>query len=385
MSAVAQIFYNLKGDKVIWLIITFLGCMSMLAVYSATTGMAHKYHGGNTEFYLIQQGVFLSLGAFVVFFCSKLDYRIYAKVAPYLLLLTVPLLIYTVGFGAQINDARRWIQLPFTDFTFQTSDMAKLALVLFIARGISRRQENIKDLKGAFLPIIIPVLVICGLIAPADLSTAALLFLTSLMMMFIGRMSMKYIIILLFLGLFAFGLLALLGTIFPDFIRVETWQTRFHEFFFNSDGGYQIQQSKMAIANGEFFGLGLGGSIQKSFLPSPYADFIYAIICEEAGMLWGFIIIFLYLGLLYRCTKLVTRCDKPFAAIVAMGLCLSIVIQAFANIAVSVHLLPVTGLTLPLLSMGGTSLIFTCISCGIILSVSRYVEEHNVETKKVRA
>lgn len=381
MSAVAQFYGSLKGDKVIWLIITVLGLFSMLAVYSAVGSMAYRYRGGNTESYIFQHFIFIMLGMLVMYMCYKLNYMYYAKLAPVLLVVTVPLLFYTIFFGAEINEARRWIQLPFTDFTFQTSDLAKLTLIIFIARSISKRQENIKDLKGAFLPLIIPVIVICGLIAPADFSTAALLFVTSIMMMFIGRVSLKYIIALFVLGLFAFALIAMLGTIFPDFIRVETWQMRIHEFLFNTDGGYQIQQSKMAIANGGIFGTGFGGSIQRNFLPSPYADFIYAIICEETGLVGGIFVILLYFGLLFRCTKLVTQSPKTFGSILAMGLCLNIVIQAFANIAVSIHLVPVTGLTLPLVSMGGTSLLFTLISCGIILSVSRYVEGHLMTAK----
>jgi cell division protein FtsW len=385
MSAVAQFYSSLKGDKAIWLIITVLGLFSMLAVYSAVGSMAYRYRGGDTESYIIQHFIFIALGGLVMYMCYKLNYMYYAKLAPILLIVTLPLLIYTIFFGAEINEARRWIQLPFTDFTFQTSDLAKLTLIIFIAKSISNRQENIKDLKAAFLPLIIPVILICGLIAPADFSTAALLFTTSIMMMFIGRVSLKYIIALLVLGVMAFSVIALLGTIFPDFIRVETWQMRIHEFLFNSDGGYQIQQSKMAIANGGIFGLGLGGSIQRNFLPSPYADFIYAIICEETGLVGGITMILLYLGLLFRCTKLVTNSPKTFGSILAMGLCLNIVIQAFANIAVSIHLVPVTGLTLPLVSMGGTSLLFTLISCGIILSVSSYVDDHVNEKKLKKA
>ncbi len=381
MSRVAQFYNTLRGDKVIWLIITLLALFSMLAVYSAVGSMAYRYNGGNTERYIFQHFIFLSFGALVMYMCYRVNYMYYAKLAPILLILTIPLLVYTIFFGAEINEARRWIQLPFTDFTFQTSDLAKLTLIIFVAKSISKRQENIKDLKGAFLPLIIPVVVICALIAPADFSTAALLFMTSLMMMFIGRVSLKYIAALLVLGVIAFGLIVALGTIFPDFVRVETWQMRIHEFFYNTDGGYQIQQSKMAIANGEIFGLGLGGSIQRNFLPSPYADFIYAIICEETGLVGGITMILLYFGLLFRCTKLVTQSPKTFGSILAMGLCLNIVIQAFANIAVSIHLVPVTGLTLPLVSMGGTSLLFTLISCGIILSVSKYVDSHIAKQK----
>jgi cell division protein FtsW len=287
------------------------------------------------------------------------------------------MLIFTLGFTDDVNDAKRWITIPFIDKTFQTSDLAKLALIIYVARSLAIKQEYIKDFKSAFVPLIIPVVLVCILIAPADLSTAALLFVTCLLMMIIGRVSIKYVILLTLIGIAALSLLVLLGTVFPDFIRVETWVSRVNGFLFNTADNWQVNQSKIAIANGGILGVGPGASMQRNFLPLPYADFIYAIICEEYG-LWGAgMIILLYLTLLFRCIKMITRCPKTFGSILAIGLCLSIVLQAFANMAVSVNLLPVTGLTLPLISMGGTSILFTCISLGIILSVSKYVEEYS--------
>jgi cell division protein FtsW len=194
---------------------------------------------------------------------------------------------------------------------------------------------------------------------------------------------LKYIGLLVLMGILVLAMLVILGALFPEFVRVETWISRINDFLYNSEGGYQIQQAKIAIADGELFGVGPGNSVQRNYLPFPYADFIYAIICEEYGLVGGFFIILLYLVLFFRCTAIVTKCPKAFGAILAMGLCLNIVIQAFANIAVSVHLVPVTGLTLPLVSMGGTSLVFTCISFGIILSVSRYIEQASREAGKV--
>ena len=220
-----------------------------------------------------------------------------------------------------------------------------------------------------------PVVIICLLIAPEDLSTAALLFVTCLLMMFIGRISFKFVFLLIIMGIIGLSILVMIGSVFPDLVRVDTWISRINDFIYNTDGGYQLQQSKIAIASGEITGVGPGNSMQRNFLPFAYADFIYAIIVEEYGLIGGFTILGLYSWLLFRCTRIVTRCPKTFGAILAMGLCLNIVIQAFANIAVSVQLVPATGLTLPLVSMGGTSILFTCISLGIILSVSRYVEE----------
>lgn len=365
----------------IWLIISFLSVFSILAVYSAVGSHAYRYNGGNTEYYLIKQIVFVGIGMLCLYKAYTLHYLQYSKWAPILLLIAIPLLAYTLLFGTEMHDAKRWISIPWIGTSFQTSDFAKMALIIFLARSISRKQENIKDLKSAFVPLIIPVMIVCGLIMPADLSTAGLLFFTCLLMMIIGRVQLKYIFLLIFIGLAVFSFIILIGSLFPETTRIATWVSRITEFISSSDGGYQVQQSKIAIAEGGWFGVMPGNSVQRNYLPFAYADFIYAIICEEYGLIGGLLILALYLMLLVRCTKMVTQCPRAFGAILAMGLCLNIVVQAFANIAVSVNLVPVTGLTLPLVSMGGTSLVMTCISLGIILSVSRYVE--NARLQKV--
>ncbi len=361
----------------IWFSVILLCICSLLAVYSAVGQEAYASRGGNTEYYLVKQFVLLSAGLVFMYFSYRFNYMSYSKIAPLLLLISVPMLMFTLGFGTDLNEAKRWIKIPLINQSFQTSDFAKLALIIFISRSIAKKQDVIKDFKSAFVPLIIPVVVVCMLIAPADLSTAALLFVTCILMMIIGRVSLKYVILLSLIGVAALSLLVLLGTVFPDFIRVETWTSRINDFLFNTGDQWQIGQSKIAIANGGILGVGPGASMQRNFLPLPYADFIYAIICEEYGLLGAGAIITLYLTLLYRCIKMITRCPKTFGSILAIGLCLSIVIQAFANMAVSVNLLPVTGLTLPLISMGGTSILFTCVSLGIILSVSKYVEEYS--------
>jgi cell division protein FtsW len=312
----------------------------------------------------------------------RLHYMVYAKLAPILMVIAVPLLVYTALFGDRINEASRWIKIPILDLTFQTSDFAKIALILFVARSLAIRQDYIKDFKGAFVPVIAPVILFCALIAPSNLSTAALLFTTCFLMMFIGRISLKYVFLLMILGAVVFGGIFIIGQYFPDYFRVETWISRIKDFVY-SDGGFQIQQSKIAIAEGGMFGLGPGNSIQRNVLPYAYADFIYAIICEEYGFIGGMITLLIYLWLLIRSVSLVTRCPKTFGAMLAMGLTLNIVITAFANIAVSVKLVPATGLTLPMISMGGTSFLLTCASFGIILSVSRYVEQAFEEKKQL--
>ena len=383
MYKAIHIAKNLKGDRGIWVIVALLCLASVLAVYSSTGTIAFKYNGGHAEIHLIKHTVIAMVGILLCYMCYSTHYSVYSKIAPILLVASVPLLLYTMFFGPEINDARRWISIPGIGLSFQTSDIAAIALIMYIARSLSMKQEVIKDFKSAFLPLMVPVIVICGLIAPNNLSTALLLFLTSMTLMFIGRVHMKYIFLLVGLGVVALGALVLLGQIFPEAVRVETWTSRVGEFFNDSDGGYQIQQAKIAIADGGWFGVGPGLSTQRNYLPYSYADFIYAIICEEYGLIGGLIIIFLFLLLFIKCTSIVTRSPKTFGALLAMGLCLNIVIQAFANIAVSVNLVPVTGLTLPLVSKGGTSMLITCMAFGMILSVSRFIEQAASDVGKV--
>lgn len=374
MSVFARISSELQGDRSIWAVLSILAVFSLLVVYSSTGTLAYQKSGGHTEIFLIRQTVFVFGGLLITYLCHTFNYMRFHRAAPYLFFLTLPLLIYTLFFGANINDARRWIQIPFTGLTFQTSDFAKLALVIYIARSISAKQDYIKDWKSAFIPIIVPVLIVCGLIAPADLSTAVLLFFTCLMMMFVGRVDVRFILALLILGLMVFAMLIFTADAFPGFIRVETWSERIRDFVTNPDGGYQVQQAKIAIANGEWFGVGPGNSIQRNYLPSPYSDFIYAILCEEYGIIGGAIVISMYIVLFFRITRLVTKSSKAFGAMVALGLGIMLITQAFVNISTALHLIPVAGVTLPMVSRGGTSTLFTCIAFGIILSVSRFVE-----------
>jgi len=376
-----RVFQELKGDIVIWLIVSFLAAFSLMAVYSSTESLAYKFHGGNTEYYLIKHLMILIGGFALTYACHQLYYMKYSKVAPILIILSIPLLLLTLIYGQEYNDARRWLAVPGLGITMQSSDFAKLALIIYVARTIAFKQEVIKDFRGAFLPIIVPILIVCALIAPADLSSAVILFLTCLTMMFIGRIDLKYITVLIVLGIFVLAIIIAIGFVFEDAVRVSTWASRINAFFNDAEGGYQIQQAQVAIAEGGWFGVGPGQSTQNNYLPSAYADFIYALICEEYGLLGGAFVVLLYLALVFRCIRLVTRSPKTFGAMLAMGLCLSLVFQAFAHIAVSVHLVPATGLTLPLVSMGGTSILFTCISFGMILSVSKYIERLSEETQ----
>ena len=234
MTNVIQLYQNLKGDKIVWLIVALLSIFSLLSVYSSAGSMAFKIRQGNTEYYLIQQFVFIACGLVLTWLCYRLDYVKYARIAPYLIFAAVPLLIYTMFFGTEMNEARRWITIPWIDKTFQTSDFAELALILFVSRSLATKQEYIKDFKSAFVPIILPVIVICGLIAPANLSTAALLFMTSLTLMFVGRISLKYVMILVVSGLLVGFSIYKIGLSHPELIRSKTWEDKdknIHEFF----------------------------------------------------------------------------------------------------------------------------------------------------------
>jgi cell division protein FtsW len=366
---------RLKGDRVIWFIVALLCLFSILSVYSSTKTLAYRVKGGDTEFYLLKQLIMIGGGLALMYIAHLVNYMNYAKLSRVALYATVPLLVVTM-FSGRINDAARWVQLPGLDLTFQTSDLAKLALVLFVARQLSLTQESIKENSRDFWQIFLPVLGVCALIAPSNLSTAAILFLTSVMLMFIGRVAMRNLWYTLLIALGFFAVLVLLGNAFPDYIRLETWASRVQDFLYgtNVENMRQIEGAKIAIAKGGFFGVGPGNGTQANYVVHAYSDFIYCIIIEEFGLLGGLVILLLYLGLLFRAVRMVTRNPKAFGAMLALGLSLMLVLQALAHMAVNVNLVPVTGQTLPLISLGGTSLILTCLSLGIILSVSKHLE-----------
>ncbi len=367
-----RIINKTKGDRWIWLIVILLSVWSLLAVYSATGTLAYK-KGVGSEQYLIKHLVMIIGGLALMYFSHLLDYRYYAGISKILMVITIPLLLYTLIFGANVNDASRWVTIPIINQTFQTSDLAKLALITFLARTLTKKQENIKDVKKAFLPIMGSVCAVFILIALANLSTALMLFGVSILLLIMGRISIKQIAIVCLAGLILLTGVVLLGP------RRKTYVSRIEAFMHpekvNPDKSFQSNQSKIAIATGGIFGKGPGNSVQRNFLPHPYSDFVYALIIEEYGLIGGVLLIILYLIFLYRCILIVTQSPKAFGALLAAGLSFSLTIQAFANMAVAVGLGPVTGVPLPLVSMGGTSILFTSVAFGIILSVSRDIDE----------
>lgn len=386
-----------KGDKVIWALVVLLALVSLLAVYSATGSLAYKNYRGNTEIYLFKQIAFILVGIMVIYFAHLVNYTFYSKAATWVYLLTLPLLVYTLFFGVTMNEGSRWIRLPLINMTMQTSDLARLALFMYLARLLSRKQDVIKDFRKGYLPVILPVAVTCALIAPANLSTALLLGASCLMLLFIGRVSTKHILTTILIALVPLLFLITAAVVRHGkekneeaFVvkrssstltgRVDTWIGRVESFIYGSkddadNDAYQVNMAKIAIARGGMFGLGPGNSPTRDYLPQAYNDFIYAIIIEEYGLMGGAFIMFIYLVFLYRCIRIYKRCPYAFGAFLALGLSFTLAIQAVANMAVTVNLFPVTGVTLPLVSMGGTSFIFTCLAIGIILSVARNVEQ----------
>ena len=375
----AHIKEGIKGDRFLWTIIILLSLCSLLAVYSASISLT-KYNSDNTLFFLFKHVPFILGGLVLAWIVSQVQYSEFSRLAPVLLIIAVILLVWAMFFGVNVNQAKRWIQVPFLDITFQVSDFAKIALICYVARSISAKQDYIKSFKTAFVPIMLPVLVVCGLIAPSNFSTSALLFVCCIMMLFVGRVSIKYILILGLFGILMFAFLIFIGQFLPDSIRVSTWISRINEFIYVEEGGYQVQQAKIAIARGGLFGQGPGKSMLRNFIPYSYADFIYAIICEEWGILLGGIgLIVIYLMLLGHCVSVVTKTPKAFGAMLTIGIGFNIVMQAFANMGVSLGVVPVTGLTLPFVSMGGTSLLFTSIAFGMIISVSKNINALKLE------
>ncbi|HEX7367003.1 MAG TPA: FtsW/RodA/SpoVE family cell cycle protein [Pelobium sp.] len=367
-----------KGDRWIWIIIILLSIISVLAVYSATGTLAYKRGVDATSLLLTKHFLYIVLGFVMIYFAHLLDYRYYAGISKVLMVITIPLLVYTLVFGSHVNDASRWIAIPGTGLTFQTSDLAKLALITYLARTLTKHQTHIKDFRSTVLWLLMPMGAVFILIAYANLSTAMMLAGVGVLILLIGRVSFKQITVV---GAGLMILLLIVVFLGPRRgVYISRVKSYLHPEMQNSDKTFQQNQAKIAVASGGIFGKGPGNSTQRNFLPHPYSDFIFAIIVEEYGMFGGFIIILLYVILMYRIIKIVTQAPKAFGALLAAGLGFSLTIQALANMAVAVNLFPVTGVPLPLVSMGGTSILFTSIAFGIILSVSKDIEEHKAQS-----
>jgi len=377
MKNVLQLF---GGDRVIWILIVILTIYSGLAVASSVVSLA--YQDGNVAIHILRHSSFLLIGWFIIYVVHLIPFRWYAVFAQLLVVIAAGLLVLTLIVGEQVNQAARWLTVPGTGVSFQTSDFAKLALIVFVARYLSRNQSEIMNFKKGFLPVLIWIILICGLILPANLSTAAILFLTCAVLLYIGRVRVIYLLGLLAIGISFVLIFFVIAKNSPDQSRAGTWQNRVMSYVNPGEGdNFQTDKAKIAIANGGIFGKFAGHSTQRHSLPQAYSDFIFAIIIEEYGFLFGALpLTFVYLIFLYRAGIIVRKCDRTFPAFLAIGLTLGIVIQAFVNMGVAAGLIPVTGQPLPWISRGGTSILFTSLAFGILLGISRSVENTDEET-----
>ncbi|WP_281614674.1 FtsW/RodA/SpoVE family cell cycle protein [Flammeovirga sp. SubArs3] len=374
-----KLLSKLEGDRVIWAVMISLSMFSILVVYSATGSLAYMQANGDNEHYLLRHSTLVFIGMIGAYVCHKVDYIFYSRLSRYALLLSIPLLLFTWFFGSEINSASRWISIPFINFTFQPSDLARLALITNMASMLWKRQRDIGEFNKAIVPLLVWTGIICGLIGVSDISTASLLFLTIMLQLFIGRVPVKYLVMLVGIGILAGAFVYQFGQ------RGGTAVSRLTSFMSETEVPYQAEQSYIAISTGGLWGKGVGDSTQRNFLPHSYSDFVFAIVVEEYGLIGAIVIIGLYLTLLYRGMIIVANSQKAFGGLLASGLTFSLILQSFVHMGVVVGLLPLTGLPLPLISMGGTSLLFTGMTIGIILSVSKSTQEESEEVRFKRA
>lgn len=375
----------LTGDRVIWVITILLSLFSVLIVYSSTSQLSYKFRDGNTEAFLFKHTVIILLGFVLMYYLHKVKINYFSRISQFAMVLSLLALASAWIFHSGNQAAARWI------FGFQPSDMAKISLLVYLARQLSMNKEELKSFKVFLVKIVLPVGVVCAAILPADLSTAAMLFVDCLVLIFISSISGKNILGMLGLALGGFLLILLIGTVQPKLLpRVPTWTSRIAAFVGGdevenaADKNYQTDIAKAGIARGGLRGTGPSKSTVKNILPSAWADFIFAIFIEEYGsILGGVFLILLYLIILYRVIVIAKNSKSDFGSYLAFGLGFSIVFQAFLNMGVSVNVLPVTGQPLPMVSMGGTAILFTCVAFGMILGVSREVQlGSNKQTKE---
>ena len=375
------LYNNIKGDRLIWAIVALMAILSFLPVYSAASNLAYKGDNGNTFGFFVKHFVHLFLGFAIMYGVHKIPYRYFKGLSLIMIPVTLVLLAITMLQGTTIDgaNASRWIQIPIVGMSFQTSTLASVVLMVYVARYMSKVEDKVITFKSSILPLWMPVFLVLILILPANLSTSAIMFLMVIMLVFLGGYPIRYLAVVIGSGILAFAMFVLIAKAFPDAMpnRVDTWMSRIENFSNPevTEADYQIEKAKIAIASGGLGGLGPGKSIQKNFLPQSSSDFIFAIIIEEYGLIGGVIIMGMYMWLLFRIVLVSQKADTLFGKLLALGVGLPIIFQALINMAVAVELFPVTGQTLPLISSGGTSIWMTCLAIGIILSVSAKREE----------
>lgn len=384
------IFQNIKGDKAIWAVVTLLGLFSFLPVYSASSNLVYVVGSGTTFGYLVKHALLLTLGFGIIYGVHSIPARFFKGLSIIAMPIVLVLLAFTLAQGTTIDgaNASRWISVPLVGISFQTSNLAAVVLMIYVARYLTKIKDKTVTFKESILPLWMPVFLVIALILPANFSTAGIIFSMVLLLCFLGGYPMKYLLGIIGTGLLSLTFFVLAAKAFPDVFpnRVDTWSSRIESFSDGKDteADYQIERAKIAIATGGVMGKGAGKSIQKNFLPQSSSDFIYAIIVEEYGLIGGIALMFFYLLLLFRIVIVANSSTSIFGKLVALGVGLPIVFQALLNMAVAVELFPVTGQTLPLISSGGTSSWMTCLAIGIILSVSVKTSERSVSNAKVK-
>lgn len=372
-----------KGDRAIWGLVVLFMIYSLLAVYSSSVGVAFRSYGGDTTYFLRSQFLMLILSLVIIVVVSYLPYRIYFSMAGLFLIISAGLLVLTLAFGARVNEATRWLVIPGTGFRLQTSDVAKVALVIYLARTLAKYQNELDNFILVTKFFMVPIAIICALIMPENLSTAMMIFGMSMIILFIGRVPLKYLLAYIGMAMVGVILFALVLSLVTEDNRVQVWKNRIEHYFSGTpdeNDDYQANQAKIAISTGGLFGKAPGRSTQRNMLPQSNSDFIFAIIIEEYGLLLGAIpLILAYMILLFRGVTIARKCETAFPAFLVLGLIVMIVVQAFLNMLVAVGLFPVTGQTLPMVSWGRTSVLMMSFSIGAILSVSRVV---NAKLKK---
>lgn len=377
-----NILKNIKGDAAIWAVVILLAIFSFMPVYSASTNLVYVVGSASSSIAILAKHAFLLVMGFVILYgVHKIPYRFFSGGSVLMLPLVFFLLLFTLLQGNQIGgaNASRWIRIPFVGIGFQTSTLAGLVLMTYVARYLAKNKEKLIDFKESLLLLWLPVAAILILILPANFSTTAIIFSMILVLVFLGGYPWKYILYIVAMGASVLILFIAMTIIFPNAMpnRVKTWKSRIENFSDkNAAEAYQVEKAKIAIATGGFTGKGPGKSVQKNFLPQSSSDFIYAIIIEEYGLIFGGIgVALVYFFLLFRIMIVAKKAQTIFGTLLVLGVGLPIIFQALINMAVAVHLFPVTGQTLPLISSGGTSIWMTCFAIGMILSVSSVKDE----------
>ncbi len=384
---------HFKGDLVIWVITLILLGFSLVSVYSFVPILV-KIEGGTPFKYLFKHFIYILLAVLAMYWVHKRDPMYISRMSKIIYYGAIGLLIFTLFFGTKVNEAGRWVKIPFVGLTFQSSDFAKLALLIYVSRMLVKKKDEMNDWKKGFLPIMAPIVIICGLIVKDNFSTAAILFMISFTLLFLGRVPFSKLFSVIFAGILLFVMAIGLHKALPDLNilpRYDTWMNRISNRYENSGdidqaGNLQANNAEQAIYLGGFLGQGIGKGKVKEFIPEAYADFFYASFVEEFGSFSAVILVLFYLILLYRIMRIALRSDQLFETYVCLGIGILLLSQAAVNMMVCTGIFPVTGQNMPFLAMGGSAMIMACIGIGIVQGVAQKQEEKSsVESEGIFA